>query len=116
MKKIIKMEDIMESMKLKKRLDETARETLPGATLIDDLPDYDVYRITDKEAAIKYGRHSKWCISTEDSNPHATNTFDRYTELGYHFWFFMVKNSRDKYVLFHHSHDRIGTQIITIPS
>jgi type IV secretory pathway VirB4 component len=64
-------------------------QTTKGATLVSDTYSWKVYHITSFEAAQKYGRDTKWCITS------AVNYWNDYKNRGADFYFLITNENYD---------------------
>lgn len=75
------------------------RKAQEGAELIFDSPQWGVYHIKTLEASQKYGRSTKWCITSTDKNLCGETPFDSYTKKGIEFYYYIEKGTDNKYTL-----------------
>ena len=89
------LEQFVSNLESTKSKTKSTKDIAEGATLIGENDYWKVYHITTFEAARKYGRDSKWCITgvpqTEEDEEGTSQWWDEYKEDGCEFYFYITK-------------------------
>lgn len=90
--------DAVEARPTRKQRDKQAQD---GAMLLYRDKDWLVYQIFTYEAAVKYGKHTKWCISRTHLLPNGEQPsmyFKKYSDAGVRFYFYL-NTAGEKYAV-----------------
>lgn len=90
-KKVDELEQTITNLEATKSATKVKKEIADrGAKLVGENDYWKVYHITTFEAAKKYGRDTKWCIT--GINDYGDKYWKQYTDTGVNFYFYIAKN------------------------